>query len=426
MTRSAPNAVWITTIQKDAMTRPFRLLVSAAVFFPTLLLGSVAASPQLPIMPLDPGHRIKFDTRKFMPVSELRPGMRGYALTVFKGTKIDRFGIEILGIVSKFNEGKDYILFRALDGPPVTRHLNIAHGMSGSPIYINGRLVGAISMGIPGTLFAKDPIALATPIEDMFDAWSPDLPSKASSIGATADTSSQGAPLDAGVAAAGQNFQQIDLPVMASGMTMPAVSRLRTALAPYHLAVMAGGGGGGADANNPLARGANLNPGAAVGISLVQGDMDMTATGTVTYRDGNRVLLFGHPFTDFGPIDAPMTTAYVVDIFPSYEDSIKIGSPIKTVGRVSQDRPFSVGGLLGSLPHMVPISVAVNDESIKRKKVFHMRVINHPLLTAQLVTQLTDAAIAQVHGQPGGLGRDRDHGRRCRADRPCQAHEHVL
>ena len=136
-------------------------------------------------------------------------------------------------------------------------------------------------------------------------------------------------------------------------------------------------------------------------MSLVQGDMDLTATGTVTYRDGNRLLLFGHPFQNFGPIDAALTTAYVVDIFPSYQTSVKFGSPIKTVGRIFQDRPFSVGGVIGPMPQMIPMTVNINDESIQRQKTFHMQVINHPLLTGQFIPAVADAAIAQVHGEPG-------------------------
>jgi sugar lactone lactonase YvrE len=375
-----------------------------------LLLGTGAAAPSaravppVPVRHPAPGQRLQWDSKKFMHVSELRPGMRGYALTVFKGTKIERFGIEILGVVAKFNEGKDYILFRALDGPPVTRALGIAHGMSGSPIYINGRLVGAISMGIPGTQFARDPIALATPIEDMFDSWSTDLPKKPSGMSA-APPSQTG--LSADFAAQGYSqFQPLDLPVVASGLSARSIARLNAhlngTLAPYHFSVLAGGGAGGVDANtNPLARGASLVPGSAVGVSLVQGDVDLTATGTVTYRDGNRLLLFGHPFTSLGPIDAALTTAYVVSIFPSYQDSIKIGSPIKTVGRIFQDRPFAVGGVIGPLPQMVPMTVSVNDQSIHRRKDFHVRIINHPLLTGQFISQVADAAIAQVHGQPG-------------------------
>ena len=358
------------------------------------------ARPPVPLAHPAPGHRLQFDPRKFMRVSQLRPGMRGYALTVFHGTKIERFGIEILGVIKKYNEGQDYILFRATSGPSVTQHLNIAHGMSGSPIYINGKMVGAISMevsnGTQGPSFGRDPIGLATPIEEMFDAWSPDLPSRPNEISA--------GPLSGGAGGGGYdalNFQTIDLPITVSGVTPSGIARLNAAFAPYHLRLMAGGGGGTTPAKNLIKAGAALQPGAAVGVSLMQGDMDFTATGTVTYRDGNRVLLFGHPFFNLGPVDAAMTTASVAGIYPSYEDSVKLGQPLQTVGRIFQDRPFSVGGVVGSLPQMIPMTVAVDDLSIKRHKTFHVRIINHPLLTSQLVSMAADQSIAQVHGLPG-------------------------
>ena len=379
------------------MNFPARLFPLCATLTALAALPAIAR-PAVPISHPAPGHRLQFDPHKFMRVSQLKPGMRGYALTVFHGTKIDRFSIEILGVIKKFNEGKDYILFRATSGPPVTQHLNIAHGMSGSPIYINGKLVGAISMevsnGTQGPSFPRDPIGLATPIEEMFDAWSPDLPSKPNAISASPPTGGAGGY-------SSLNFQPIDLPVAVSGVSPASLARLNVAFAPYHLRLMAGGGGGNGAAKNLYKAGAMLQPGAAVGVSLMQGDMDFSATGTVTYRDGNRILLFGHPFFGLGPIDAAMTTASVVGIYPSYEDSVKLGQPLDTVGRIFQDRPFSVGGLVGSLPQMIPMTVSVNDQSIKRQKTFHVRIINHPLLTSQLVTTAADAAIAQVHGLPG-------------------------
>lgn len=364
---------------------------------------AAVARPAVPMTHPSPAGRLKFDTRKFMPESELRPGMKGYALTVFKGTKIERFGVEILGVVSKMNNGQDFILFRATSGPPVTRGLNIASGMSGSPVYIGGRLVGAISASIP---FSKDPIGLVTPIKDMFDAWSPDLPAKPSSISATlagdASSGDQRATRPSGLGANFQNYQALDLPLTVSGFNAQGLRRLQDTLAPFRVNVMAGGGVGPRTASEAaLSRGAKLVPGAAVGVSLVQGDMDFTATGTVTYRDANRILIFGHPFFGLGPIDAALTTAYVVDVNPSYQNSIKLGAPIKTVGRIFQDRPYSVGGLIGSQPQMIPVHIAINDQSIKRHKDFNLRVLNHPLLTGQLMTQMAGQAISQVHGLPG-------------------------
>jgi len=376
-------------------SRTHRLVLPAAFAALTLTALPVHARPPVPMSHPALGRQLQWDSKKFMHVSELRPGMRGYALSVFKGTKIEKFGIEILGVVAKFNEGKDYIMFRATSGPPVTRGLGIAEGMSGSPIYINGRLVGAISLG---QQFGKDPVGFATPIEDMFDAWSPDLPARIPTVsaapGAATKLDAAGTQLDSA------NFQDM-MPLTISGMDAQSLSRLGTALAPFHFHVMAGGGTEGGTDTNPLAQHPTLQPGSAVGVALVQGDFDANATGTVTYRDGNRLLLFGHPFQNLGPIDAALTTAYVVDIYPSYQTSFKLGSPIKTVGRIFQDRPFSVGGIIGPMPQMIPMTVTVNDESIHRNKVFHVRVINHPLLTGRFIPAIAGAAINQIHGDPG-------------------------
>ncbi|MGI4791396.1 MAG: SpoIVB peptidase S55 domain-containing protein [Janthinobacterium lividum] len=379
------------------MTSRSRFTLSAAVAALVFTTLPIQARPPVPLSHPAPNNRLKWDSKKFMHVSELRPGMRGYALTVFKGTKIEKFGIEILGVVAKFNEGKDYIMFRATSGPPVTRGLGIAEGMSGSPIYIGRRLVGAISLG---DSFGKDPIGFATPIEDMFDAWSPDLPATMSNISASPSPVSSGSTKMESENYQGQNFQS-EMPLTVSGMNAQGLSRLGAALAPFHFRVMAGAGMGEDVDTNPLAKNPSLVPGSAVGVALVQGDFDANATGTVTYRDGNRLLLFGHPFQNLGPIDAALTTAYVVDIFPSYQTSFKLGSPIKTVGRIFQDRPFSVGGIIGPMPQMIPMTVSVNDESIHRRKDFHVRLINHPLLTGRLIPAIAGAAINQVHGDPG-------------------------
>ena len=196
-------------------------------------------------------------------------------------------------------------------------------------------------------------------------------------------------------------IQPMMTPVMVSGMTPGGIAKLNPILAPYGLMPMAGGGGAGSTRPPTTGEMASLVPGAAVGVSLVQGDVDMTAIGTLTYRDGNKVIAFGHPFTGIGPIDAAMTTATITDLFPSVQDSTKLGAPVQTVGRVFQDRPFSVGGVIGSMPQMIPVTVNINDESDNRQRTYAMRVINHPLLTGPLINQVVSESILEVHGTPG-------------------------
>ncbi|MGO8670704.1 MAG: SpoIVB peptidase S55 domain-containing protein [Capsulimonadaceae bacterium] len=351
------------------------------------------------------GGRRPFNVRNFMPLSEIRPGMRGYALTTFRGTQPQRFNIEIIGVVAKYNLGKDYILFRALDGPSVTRGLNIAHGMSGSPIYVDGRLVGAISMGIQGIManqpsYPKEPMALATPIEEMLDAWSPDLPKTPSPISARPD--SGGISSDAAEPANPGQFAPLDIPMVVSGVSPAGVARLSSLMAPFHMNVVGGAGTAGSGlTNNPLARGARLQPGSPIGVALIRGDIEFTGIGTVTYREGNRILMWGHEFEGLGPIDAPMETAYIVDGYPSYQDSVMIGGPIRTVGRVFQDRPFSLGGVVGPLPKMIPVTVDINDLALHVHRVLRSEVISHPLLSARLISFVAGESIGRVHGLPG-------------------------
>ena len=405
-------------------------LCSLAVLLPLIVAGTVVrAAPttdahHLPSLksldlnkPFLPYTRLRLDSGRFMPESELRNGQNGYALTVFQGTKIQKFNVRILGLLRKVNNGKDLILIKVTSGPSVLRQINIAAGMSGSPVYIDGRMVGAIAYSLP---FAREPIGLVTPIADMLDAWDPDLPSRPSVSLASAMQSNL-SPVAVGTTAllpyVGQSalpqsslsdlhslttFEPVATPVMVSGMNPEGISRLSGLLSPFHLTPMAGGGmpmPGSVSAAERKA--ATLVPGAAMGVSLVQGDVDLTAIGTLTFRDHNKVIAFGHPFTGIGPIDAALTTASIAEIFPSYQDSTKLGSPLENIGRVFQDRPFSIGGEIGQMPHMVPMLVHVDDEFNKRVVDFHANIIDHPLLTGPLVMQVAQQAIVQTHGTPG-------------------------
>jgi hypothetical protein len=361
-----------------------------------------------------PARSAAVDASKFFPESEIKYGQTGYALTVFHGTKIERFGVKMLGVLKRVNNGKDLILFRATSGPSLTRDAMIVAGMSGSPVYVHGRIVGAIAYGLP---FAREPMGLITPIADMLDSLDPRLPSRpdlsdsqavrglaAKGVSVSAD---EIAPYvsarDAGLSHGALMFEPMMTPIAVSGVSPDGIARLGEALAPYRLMPVAGGGSG-EETLSPAeqAKAAeSLQPGAAVGVSLAQGDIDLTAIGTLTYRDGNKIVAFGHPFTGMGPMDAALTTASITDVFPSYEESTKLGMPLATVGSVFQDRPFSVGGVVGSRPRMIPVHVSIDDETDRRKCRFNARVLDHPLLTGLLALTVVNEAIVEAHGSPG-------------------------
>ena len=350
------------------------------------------------------------DAKQIMPVSQLKRGMRGYGLTVFHGTKIEKFDFEILGVLKQMNSGKDYILARIGGGPITTRDTGVIAGMSGSPCYINGKIIGAVSAGYR---FSKEPVGLITPIADMLEAWDNNLPERASGysspdltnepvvIGGKKATKIQ---IDApgekskGVVDGIIHMQPLMTPLMISGLSSRGMSRFSEILEPFHLQPIAGPGSGGKSMSDVKAE---LVPGAAVGVSLASGDIDITGIGTVTYRRGNRILAFGHPMLGIGAIDAPMTTAFIQDVISSYETSTKLGTPIKTVGRIFQDRPWSIAGAVGSMAKTIPVVIQVDDQANKRNRTFRVNVINHPLLASRIATSIVGEAIFQTHPTPG-------------------------
>ncbi len=375
--------------------------------FLTVLILLAAFAAQAGLASLPPGVSAE-DAKQIMPVSELNRGMRGYGLTVFQGTKIEKFDVEVLGVLKKINMGKDLILVRVGGGPITSRETGVLGGMSGSPCYVNGKLIGAIGFG---PTYAKEPIGLVTPIADMLEAWDQNLPKEASGYsspqsldqpmnvaGAMVDRvaidreGDDTSPVDDGVL----HMRRLMTPMMVSGMSSRGIARLADILAPFHVKPMAGPGGGGAeDIDAPLV------PGAAVGMSLATGDIDLTDVGTLTYRRGNKIVAFGHPMLEIGAIDAPLTTAYITDLISSYRSSTKVGSPIKTVGRIFQDRPWSVAGEVGRMAKTIPVTVHVDDRAFKRSRTYHTNVMNHPLLASQLVTLIAGEAIYEMHPTPG-------------------------
>ncbi|MDR3706755.1 MAG: SpoIVB peptidase S55 domain-containing protein [Capsulimonadaceae bacterium] len=394
------------------------LAVAIALLFASLASSAPASTPPsaAPVQPAPVKHVNHgwFDTARFCPVADIRPGQTGYALTVFQGTKIERFGIVVRGVLKKMNNGRDLVLIRMTDGQAVARNAMIAHGMSGSPVYIGNRLVGAIAYGFS---FPREPLAMVTPIGDMLQSWSPRLPnSPTPGIGPGAPSQTGQIAVNNALLAAllapsesreissnpegSTQLVPLSMPLMVSGMSQRSLARLGKSLAPYGLFPMASGSGG--SLRPPTAQDrASLVPGAAVGCSLVQGDIDFTGIGTLTYRDGNRIVAFGHPMLESGAIDAPMTTATITDLYPSLYSSTKLGKADVTVGRITQDRAFSIGGIVGEMPRMVPVTVDVTDRTKGTSKTFHARMINHPVFTPLLIPAIVGDAIYQVHPESG-------------------------
>ncbi|HMS40813.1 MAG TPA: SpoIVB peptidase S55 domain-containing protein [Pyrinomonadaceae bacterium] len=313
---------------------------------------------------------------KFLPLSELKEGMKGTARTVFRGSVAEEFNVEILGVVpSAIGPNRDLIIGK-ISGGGADRTAVFA-GMSGSPVYIDGKLVGAISYSFP---FSKEPICGITPIEQMLEifeqkqtnkttsteprsfsfgelaatTWKPNYPN-----GSIVQSSilAGGNPNSALGGVIGQTFQPIATPLAFSGFSQEALNQFAPQMMSVGLMPVASAGGG--SKITPLAKfdENTLRGGASVSMSLVRGDYSMAAAGTVTYRDGEKIYAFGHPFLNLGSSDLPMSESSVVVVVPSLNNSFKLSVPNAMVGTMTQDRSTGVYGKLGQAPKMIPVKL---------------------------------------------------------------------
>lgn len=346
---------------------------------------------------------------EYMPLSEIKPGMEGYGLTVFQGTKVDRFGVKVIGIIRKALSGRDAVLIR-ISGEKLGKN-NVVRGMSGSPIYINGRLIGALSYGFD---FSKEPIVGVTPVVDMLDALTfhqEELRKAAPNVSLLkrppyieAPASELMLPNKVPVAGGTVRLTPLMAPVSLSGFSPRAQNFLKDKFEDIGLAVASGATGGldpslipkmspqqlerSINDENDSAdhAGVKVCPGSSVAVMLTTGSFSSAATGTATAVFGNKVVAFGHAFMEGGSVSLPLATAYILEILPSLSVSFKLSSPIQVVGSIFADRPWSVGAELGRFASMVPVNISVTDEARGVKKVFHCKVVNHPQLTPDLVT----------------------------------------
>ena len=335
---------------------------------------------------------------QIMKLRDVKPGMTGQALTVFSGTKPEPFKIRVVAILKQFLPKQDVILIRAED--PRVEHSGIVAGMSGSPVYIDGKLVGAIAYAWS---FAKEPLGGVTPIESMLaERARPRRQTPLELAERDDDAGGAGLPTaaDVGVADARAGAQdgrlvRASVPLSVSGLAPRTVAELADELRPLGRVPMQAGGGRAAPAPGAKAEPGHVEPGSAIGVELVRGDMSMVGTGTVTYVDGSTVLAFGHPMFGVGEVYMPLVDAEIHAFLPSLAQSFKLSSPLHEVGVLVQDRASCIIGNLDGRTAMMPIAVHVTGPD-GRQRAFHAEVARNRRLTGLLASTVVASAIADA------------------------------
>ncbi|HEV8159884.1 MAG TPA: SpoIVB peptidase S55 domain-containing protein [Pyrinomonadaceae bacterium] len=346
---------------------------------------------------------IKTPAVQFFPLSELKEGMRGTARTVFRGSEPEEFQVEILGIVPGAVGPKQDMIVGRISGGSADR-TSVFAGMSGSPVYIDGKLVGAISYSFP---FSKEPICGITPIAQMLDIfeqkqnlkmkakeprafsfaelasidWKPNFPNNATVSSSILANASANSPLNALL---GQSFQPIATPISFSGFSQETLNRFAPQLVSVGLFPVSAVGGAARISPLKVADEATLQGGASVSMQLTRGDYSLAASGTVTMRDGYKIYAFGHPFLSLGTSDLPMSESSVVTVIPSVANSFKLAVPSAMVGTMTQDRATGVFGKLGQSPKMIPVKINL-ETSRNGQETLNFEVVKDEFLTPLLL-----------------------------------------
>jgi hypothetical protein len=321
---------------------------------------------------------------QILPLSQVHAGMQGYAYTIFAGDQVEKFDLEVLGVLDNFLGPHQSIILIQLKGPKV-EHTGVVAGMSGSPVYLDGKLAGALSLKLG--VFTKEPIGGVTPIEDILNP-----PSQTAALQAQADLPNDLASRQ-GVFPSASSLLPIESPLVFSGIQPAALQPFAAQM--QGLGFVSAQGGSAA----PRADDAHLAPGDMAGMVLVQGDASISSACTVTAVQGDKVYLCGHPFLSLGKVALPMARTRVVATLSSDLASTKIinvGSPI---GTITDDRLTAVSGRLGAAPALVPLDLTL-DSPVGEKKL-HFEIVNHPKLTPLLVAITTFSGLSQnrVYGE---------------------------
>lgn len=373
---------------KTLFTRTFLLISLVSLSFQSILAQTAVSAGS--------SGRSATNT-SFLSLSEVKEGMQGKAKTVFRGTVAEEFNVEILGVVPGAIGPRQDMIIGRISGGNADRTAVFA-GMSGSPVYVNGKLLGAISYSFP---FSKEAICGITPIEQMVDIFEQKQPQRAarkpkavsfaelaftdlSLPKATAGGMLSGNGNASMTAVAGQTFQRIATPLTFTGLSQATLDRFAPQLMQAGLLPVSAIGGAAPISPMKAATEDTLVGGTSVTMQLTRGDYSMAAAGTVTLRDGDKVYAFGHPFLGLGSSDLPMSESHVVTVIPNINNSFKMAVPDAMVGSMTQDRATGVFGKLGQAPAMIPVRLNINT-SRGATEVVNFEVARDEFLTPLLL-----------------------------------------
>jgi hypothetical protein len=337
-----------------------------------------------------------------MPVSEIRPGMKGHGLSVFRGSTPERFDIEVIDVLSNFRPDQDLVLIKTLH--PLLEHTRSVAGMSGSPVYIDGRLIGAYAYGWP---FGLDPIAGVTPIKNMlaeldrptrplaFPLAEP-LPRKQARV-APPEHPYEGlerrGPFYAldrrRPATEGNGFVRASTPLLVGGMTREVASLLGERFAPLGLDVLEAAGSGKPRTDGP----SEYVDGGSIAVTLLRGDVQATAVGTVTYVAGKRAVAFGHPMLDAGEVGLPTATSRVLHVLASERSSFKIAEALRPLGALVHDRQSAIVIDNGVTPRTIPLAIRIRGVPGLPRETWNVEAVHHRMLTPPLVLSAIASAL---------------------------------
>jgi hypothetical protein len=344
---------------------------------------------------------------EILPIDHIRPGMRGYGISdMGDGKGIQRFDVEIIGVLQRYAPRQDLVLAR-VSGAGLEKSGIIA-GMSGSPIYVEDKLVGALAYGWP---FSKDPICGITPIQSMLDIRhappAPPVPIAGSSAAAVSTSTLLEAfttgqfrahlepMLEALRPRPSESLTPLPLPLSVAGLSPGGLFDRMVQAAGW----MAAPSGAAAPANSAAAL-EPLRPGSAVATQLLSGDMDLSATGTVTWVEGSSVLAFGHPFLSMGPVSMPMAEANVLTVLPSIYRSFKFAATGPVLGSITQDRSTGILGTFGSTAPLVPITVRISSSDMP-PQTYRFQAVHNSMLTPILTALAIDNVVTTLEKRTG-------------------------